>query len=76
MSSLKDAQAAAAGKRRDLLVALDRIDDKVNVPKKVRKAYAKAQDNYVQNPFPWIIGAAGALVVTVGVVVWLIVRDD
>jgi len=54
--------------RADLAAAIDAIDDKLNVPKRVRAMSQRVKDSYRSNPFPWIAGGVGAAVVVAGAI--------
>jgi hypothetical protein len=71
-----DAKAAATKARHELAAALDQIEDKVNVPKRVGELSDKAAAAYKKNPVPFIIGGAAAAVVAIGLVAWAIFSDD
>lgn len=62
--------------RTELEETLDAIEDKLNVPKQLGTLTAKAKDSYEENPVPWIIGAAAAVVVVGGLVAWAIFGSD
>lgn len=71
-----DAKAAATQARHDLAAALDAIEDKVNVPKRVGELGDKAAKAYKDNPIPFIIGGAAAAAIALGLVAWAIFSDD
>lgn len=74
MSVIIDSKTAAAKlqavkARDDLAAALDAIEDKINVQKRVKASYQ-------ERPLPWIIGGAAAAAVVIGLVAWAIFSDD
>jgi len=73
---MSDIESRVAGARADLEATLDAIEDKLNVPKRFGELTTKARSSYESNPIPWIIGAAAAAVVVVGLVAWAILSDD
>ena len=73
---MSDIESRVAGARADLEATLDAIEDKLNVPKRFGELTTKARSSYETNPIPWIIGAAAAAVVVVGLVAWAILSDD
>lgn len=62
--------------RAELESTLDAIEDKLNVPKRVRRLGVRVRSSYEDNPVPWIIGATAAVIVVGGLVAWAIFRDD
>jgi hypothetical protein len=60
--------------REELIATLDAIDDKLDVPKRVRTAKQRVADSYHRNPLPWIAGIAGAGLVLAGAVALTIYR--
>ena len=66
MTSIDDARDRAAAARHDLANALDAIEDKLNVPKRVRAAYR-------HNPVPVIIGGVAATAAVVGLIAWAVI---
>lgn len=67
---LSDSEIAArvAATRRRLENTLDAIEDKVNVPKRVKASYGR-------NPVPWIAGAVGTAGAIIGLIAWRSTRD-
>ena len=65
-----------AATRAELERTLDAIEDKLNVPKKVRGLVDKAKTSYDENPIPWVIGAVAAAVTVAGVIAWAVLSDD
>jgi ElaB/YqjD/DUF883 family membrane-anchored ribosome-binding protein len=77
MSNTAASAKAQAQKARDELAsALDAIEDKLNVPKRVNALSKRAQSSYEKNPTPWIVGAASAAVGVVGLIAWALHSDD
>ena len=60
--------------RTELAATLDAIEDKLNVPKRVRAAKQRVADSYHRNPLPWIAGMAGAGLVLAGAIALTIYR--
>jgi hypothetical protein len=56
--------------------ALDAIEDRLNVSKKVSRYTETAKASYSRNPLPWIVGAAVVAVSAVGLVAWALLSDD
>ena len=55
---------------------LDAIDEKLDVKKQASELTERVKSSYEENPVPWIIGAAAATAVVVGLVAWAIFSDD
>lgn len=73
----KKAVKSAVEKSRDELEnTLDAIEDKFNVKKRASEAKDVALRSYDENPVPWLIGAAAAVVTIGGIVVWALFGDD
>ncbi len=76
-ASTRAAKAQAQKARNELAGALDAIEDKFNVPRRVTELTESAAAAYRRNPVPWIIGGAAVAVIAVGLVAWAIFsRDD
>ena len=60
--------------RARLAANLDAIEDKFNVPKRVRSATARVKASYRANPAPWIAGGIGVALVIAGGIVFAIKR--
>ncbi len=73
---MKAASERSAAARAELEEALDAIEDKLNVPKQLGIMGTRAKDSWQDNPVPWIIGAAAAVVVVGGIIAWAILGDD
>lgn len=65
---------AVRAARAELAATLEAIEDKLNVPKQTRLALERAKRSYRENPVPWIIGAAAAVVVVGGAVALAVSR--
>ena len=76
MNTTSDAKAGAAQSRADLAAALDSIENRLNVPKRVNELGKQAMAAYEKNPVPWIIGGVAVAVIAVGLVAWAIFSDD
>jgi len=76
MTTPSTAKAQAQKARDDLASALDAIEDKFNVPKRVTELSEKAAAAYRQNPVPWIVGGAAVAVIAIGLVAWAIFSGD
>lgn len=74
--STKAAIARAEAARLELADTLDALEDKLNVPKRLRAFGARAEASYQKNPVPFIIGGAVATAVAVGLIAWAILSDD
>lgn len=68
--SESDAEIAArvSATRRNLENTLDAIEEKLNVPKRVKESYSK-------NSTPWIIGAVSVIGAIIGAIAWRSTRD-
>lgn len=73
---MTDSSSRVASARAELEATLDAIEDKLNVPKRFGELTDQAKASYDKNPLPWIIGAAAAAVVVVGVVAWALLSGD
>lgn len=69
-------QARVAETRAQLESTLDAIEDKLNVPKQVGRFAKRAQQNYAENPTPWVAGAVGAVAVVGALVAWAVASRD
>lgn len=74
--STSDIQSNVARTRAQLESTLDEIEDKLNVPKQLGIFARKAQADYEENPTPWIAGAAAAVTVVAGLIVWAVLSRD
>lgn len=61
--------------RAALATTLDAIEDKLDVPKRVRRAAMRTTAAVRRNPVPWIVGAATAVALAAGAVVYGVVRS-
>jgi len=71
-----DVETRIAATRAELESTLDAIENKLNVPKKVRRLVDQAKTSYEDNPIPWIVGAVAAAVTVAGVIAWAVLSDD
>lgn len=71
-----DVETRIAATRAELESTLDAIENKLNVPKKVRRLVDQAKMSYEDNPIPWIVGAVAAAVTVAGVIAWAVLSDD
>jgi len=60
--------ARVAATRRALENTLDAIEDKINVPKRVKASYGR-------NPVPWLVGTVGVVGAVIGAIAWRSTRD-
>jgi hypothetical protein len=65
-----------AAARAELQSALDAIEDKLNVPKRVGALTTRAKDSYSANRLPWLIGAGVAVVAVAGLIAWAVFSGD
>ena len=72
--TVKALEAQAAATRAELEATLDAIEDKLNVPKQIKRGIASAQKSIDKDPLPWIIAAAIGVVVVAGVIVGSVLR--
>lgn len=70
------AAARSAAARAELEATLDAIEDRLNVPKRLGELGTKARASWDVNPVPWLVGAAVAVAVVGGLIVWAIAGDD
>ncbi|HUG49977.1 MAG TPA: DUF3618 domain-containing protein [Terrimesophilobacter sp.] len=75
-TSSDDPADRAATLRAELENTLDAIEDKLNVPKRVKRLKAKAQASYEDRPVPWIIGATAVVIIAGGLVAWALFGKD
>ncbi len=61
--------------RAELATAIDEIDDKFNVPKRVRAFSERVKASYRSNPIPWIAGGVGAAAVIAGAIALVVYRQ-
>lgn len=74
MSELQTPLERVEAARARLAANLDAIEDKLDVPKRVRGAVARAKASCRDNPAPWIAGAIAAAAVIAGGIVWMVRR--
>lgn len=75
MSESSGATRSAAA-RAELEAALDAIEDKLNVPKRLGELGTRARKSWDLNPVPWVVGATAAVIVVSGIIAWAIFSDD
>jgi len=63
---IESPQARIERVRGELLVVLDAIDDKLDVPKQARALGRRLRRSVRTNPAPWLAGAVGAAVLIAG----------
>jgi hypothetical protein len=71
-----DVEHRIAVTRAELESTLNAIEDKLNVPKKIRHAARRARKSYDRNPLPWIAGAAVAAVAAASAIAWAALSKD
>lgn len=79
MNNTESHGAAAArirAGRSELEGTLNAIEDKINVPKQIGKLTAKTKALYEDNPVPWMIGAAAAVVAIGGLIALTVSREN
>lgn len=69
-------ESRIAAARAELESTLDAIEDKLNVPKRVGRLGVRVKNSYEDNPVPWLIGAAAAVIVVGGLIAWALLSDD
>jgi hypothetical protein len=77
VSEESDIQDRVAKTRADLESTLDAIEDKLNVPKRVKALGKDAKASFDENKTPWIVGAAAGVAAIGGLIAWAVAsRDD
>lgn len=74
--SLDDARSTAADARERLADALDQIEDRANIPKRLGALSRQATDAYGENPVPFIVGGAVAAAAAIGLIAWAVFGRD
>ncbi len=69
-------QARADRVRNELGHTLDAIEDKLNPQKQFERLKETAKKSYDEQPVPWMVGAAAAAAVVIGLVAWALFTDD
>jgi hypothetical protein len=62
--------------RDELAQTLDAIEQKLNVPKRLGHARARAKRSFQKNPAPWLAGAGAAALAIGGLVFAAVRRND
>lgn len=73
---MRSASERSAVARGELEEALNAIEDKLNVPKQLGILSTRARGSWQDNPRPWIIGAAAAVIVVGGIIALSVLGDD
>lgn len=71
-----DPENRVAVLRAELEATLGAIEDKLNVPKHVRRLKARARVSYEDRPVPWIVGATAVVIVVGGLAAWALFGKD
>jgi hypothetical protein len=74
--TLTDVEHRIAATRAQLESTLNAIEDKLNLPKKIRTLAKRARKSYDRDPLPWIVGAAVAAVTAASVIAWAAISKD